>query len=315
MPGTIVEKGSIVDELEIIEFEIHRKSADGQTIRDFYGINVGRMREVIIVPEKIARSAREHPAIEGVIELRGEVISLVDLTKWLKVFDPHINCSRVLITEFSRLRAGFLVNRVNRIHHVPYEKLSPPAALMRKGERELVTGVARLKDRMIMMLDFEKILSDIDPGCLADTENLPGPQAFNKGGKTNKNVFIIDDSGTMLSILKNTFEKAGCTVTTAQNGSEALVRLKELAAKAEYEKRPITDYVAAISSDVEMPLMDEMLFLAELKGHPVLKEAPVVFFSIMDSRQKIEKLKNMGASACIQKPDLAALMVHINDIV
>lgn len=311
MSGSAPAGSFPTNEIEIIEFDIEEKLPSGEIGINYYGINVAKVREVIKLTEQIARTGKEHPVIEGVIDLRNEIIPVVNLPRWLEKFDPQFKYERIIISEFNQLRAGFLVSHVHRIHRVTAEKIEPPAALIGSGKREVITGITRVKGKLIMMIDFEKVLADIDPETAGDIDDLP---EISPPHGRRKTVLIVDDSGLMLSGLKKAFTKSGYSVKSAHNGREALQQLKELAQTAARQNRPVTDYVDIITSDVEMPLMDGLTLLAKLKEDKQLKGIPVVIFSSMTNPVNIKKWEPLGAEDYLAKPELSLLIKRVNEI-
>ncbi len=294
-------RAASASELQLIEFEIFEKNPDGGIASNFYGISVNKVREVIRTPDSIARTAKDHPAMEGVIDLRGEVIPVIHLPKWLGKYDPQFKYERIVIVEFNMLRAGLLVNRVQRIHHIPYAKYSPPTPFMRGGKQIVTTGVIRNEGKIVMMLDFENMLADIDPETRADMSEFK-PVAQNHG-----KLLVVDDSEVSREMLCNALTQSGYTVLEAQNGLDALDILEEHFQQSQ-------SLVHAVVTDVEMPLMDGLTMISKLKEDKRFREIPVIIFSSMASEERIARWKTMGADDCIGKPLLSVLLERIGDL-
>ena len=291
--------------LEVIEFEIAEKGPDGQPLSNFFGINVNKVREVIVTPA-ISHSAREHPALEGVIDLRGEVIPVINLPRWLGKWEPDYRYERTIVVEFNLLRAGFLVSKVHRIQRVPFDQLSPPTALMKQGKQLTVTGLYRNAGRIVMMLDLEKLLADIDPDIMNDggdieTAAVPG-----------RTVMVVDDSGLTRGIMEAAFKQSGYEVLTAGNGVDALRALEELRRRAAGVKRPLADFVNAVTVDVEMPMMDGLHLARILKADKRFADLRIIVYSSMTTPERVMEWKALGVDDAVSKPQVAQLIQKVN---
>ena len=291
--------------LEVIEFEIAEKGPDGAPLSNFFGINVNKVREVIVTPA-IAHSAREHPALEGVIDLRGDVIPVINLPRWLGKWEPDYRYERIIVAEFNMLRAGFMVSRVHRIHRIPFDQLSPPTALMKQGKQLAVTGMYRNAGRIVMMLDLEKMPCDINPDTMKDTgaiEAAPVP------GRT---VMVVDDSGLTRGIMEAAFKESGYEVLTAANGVDAIRDLEELQRQAAAFNRPLSDYINALTVDVEMPMMDGIHLTRILKSDKRFAGLKIIVYSSMATQERVTQWKALGVDDSVSKPQVAQLVQKVN---
>jgi two-component system chemotaxis response regulator CheV len=294
-------------DFEIMEFEIDERDGSGGVIRGSYGISVSKVSEIIKTPEKITPTAKDHPAVEGVIDLRGEVIPVLNLPKWLQKFDPSFKYERIIVAEFNLMKVGFLVSRANRIYRVPYENFTPPTTINRGGNKMLTTGVVRNEGRLLLMMDFEGVMADVEGDGFTDFSEVP--VASNKGGL----VFLLDDSKLVLSALRKLFVKAGYTVIEAANGEEGLELLERLYDKDAPEGKSLPELIRAIVTDVEMPLMDGIKFVETIKGDKRFQSVPVVIFSSVVNDELSKKWKEAGVNAIVQKPMAMELINYVNE--
>ncbi len=121
-------------------------------ILNIQGIN--RMVEITKVPNS-------PDYVEGIINLRGKVIPIIDLRRKLgmteKAFDKS---TRFIVVEINKVVVGFIVDSVNDVLRVPKSITEPPPPLVAGIESEYITAVGKLEDRLIILLDIEKILTD-----------------------------------------------------------------------------------------------------------------------------------------------------------
>ena len=148
------------NEVEIVEFSINNT---------IMGINVIKVKEIInpIIPTDMPLS---HPCLEGIIQLRGEVIPVIDLAKFLE-FSASDNPKqdKYIVSEFNQNKYAFHVHTVSRIHRISWEQIEKPSEVT-QSEHSCVIGVIRLEDKMILLLDFEKIMIDITPSMAPNYE-------------------------------------------------------------------------------------------------------------------------------------------------
>jgi len=139
-----------IDEEQVIVLDVADES---------YGMPVQRVREIIRVPP-ITRVPNGPAFLEGVINLRGQVIPVLDLRKHLGVqATEHTRRSRVVVGELGDYTVGMVVDAVSQVVMVPASNVEPPPSLVASAENGQVRGVARLGDRLVLLLDPDRVLS------------------------------------------------------------------------------------------------------------------------------------------------------------
>jgi purine-binding chemotaxis protein CheW len=126
--------------------------------RETFGLPISMVREVVRVPEITAvPNAPDH--IEGVINLRGRIIPVLDLRKRFgeKDLEPNKK-NRVVVVELESRAIGLIVNSASEVLRIPPSDIEPPHNIFQEGELNFITGVGKLKGRLIMMLDLNRIL-------------------------------------------------------------------------------------------------------------------------------------------------------------
>lgn len=299
--GVLLESGT--NELEIVEFRIKHKDSNGNIISDHYGVNVAKVREIIKSPEQLAGMPRSHSAISGIINLRGKIIPIINLPIWLKKNDPDIKCKRVIITMFNKILTGFLVHDVSRIHCVSWQRVEPPYGLMSNTEKDCVTGLVKFEEKILMMLDFERIVGEINPEL-----NAPSVSVKKSDKRRGKTIFVAEDSAFTRSVMVDLLKNAGYRVFAASNGVEAMEKLNDVAENSLKNGIPIKRYLNLIVTDVEMPKMDGLHMITKLKENSVLKNIPIVVFSSMVTVENRRKWSSLGADTFISKPDIDRLV-------
>ena len=310
----LLEAGT--NELEIVEFFLDEPGENGATYRGCYGVNVAKVLEIIQMPKITALPEVQHPSVLGAFNLRSRVIPLVDLCVWLgKQHVEDKEPPKVVVTEFNSVTTAFMVTGVNRIHRISWEAVEPPSKYMSMVSKGTITGVVKLEERIVFLLDLEKIVAELNPAL-----GLRLDMAIDWGSEVRYRALIADDSALIREMLKDLMQKANCEVEVVTNGREAWERLKFLRERAVAESRPINDYVQVLVSDIEMPSMDGHNLCKRVKEDSVLKSLPVILFSSLITDKLRHKGESVGADDQISKPEVTnlahrayALIKHFNE--
>jgi two-component system chemotaxis response regulator CheV len=297
----LLETGT--NELEIVEFLISMDDGKKQS----FGINVAKVREIIKVPQ-YDQIPNANKNIVGVFQLRNKVIPLISLNSYLHQNEVEdMKNAKVIVTEFNQQNLGFLIQSIDSIHRVSWEKVLSPAEIIIDVKTNAVVALVALPTKTMMLLDFEKIVSDINPAVslnLGELQQDTVPKGDNK-------VLIADDSPLMREMLFDIMSKGGFQIETVNNGKKALEKL--LFAKGEVKNlgARLGNYYDLIITDIEMPQMDGHTLCKAIKGDDILKELPVILFSSLIYDELRKKGDTVGADAQISKPDINQL-VHVS---
>ncbi|MCA2017468.1 chemotaxis protein [Vibrio tritonius] len=314
----LLESGT--NELEIIEFHLEKVLPNGKTKTCYYGINVAKVREVIRVPET-TDYPNAQPHMIGVFSSREILTPLVDLAGWLGVpVSPDINKKYVIVTDFNRMTNGFLIDSISRIHRISWNDVESPSQFLEAGEQDCVVAVVRQDDKLIMILDFEKIIADINPELSMEkydvkvdrTVDLNRKMVAKRNGKT---VMVVDDSAFIRSLIQDTLSSAGYNIIACKDGGEAFEKLTEIANHSKSEGVSTDDFVNAVVTDVEMPRMDGMHLVKRLRDSEAYKELPIVMFSSLMSDDNREKALALGANDTITKPEIGKMVTLMDKFV
>ena len=274
--------------------------------RQRFGSNVFKVREVLQCPPLTAMP-KSNMYVRGVAHIRGQTISVIDLS--LAVGGPPIedisNCF-IIIAEYNRSVQGFLVGSVERIVNMNWEAIMPPPS--GTGRYSYLTAVTEIEKELVEILDVEKILNEI---CPVNTEVSADVVSDGEMQKDigERIVFIADDSAVARNQVKRALEPLGVQTEVAKNGKEALLRLKEIA-KLDCQNT-ITERVALLISDVEMPEMDGYTLTAEIKADPKLAPLHVILHTSLSGVFNQAMIEKVGADDFIAKfnPDELATAV------
>lgn len=272
--------------------------------RQRFGINVFKVREVLQCP-RLTSLPNQDPYIKGVAHIRGQTISVIDLSKATggSEIKSTENCF-IIIAEYNRSVQGFLVAGVERITTLSWQDIMPPPE--GAGKSSYLTAVTEIDNEMVSILDVEKILNEISP---VSTELSDGVADLTVGESIGeRSVMIADDSTVARNQVKRALEPLGLNMILAKNGQDALDQLKAIDAECE---NAIIEKVALLISDIEMPEMDGYTLTAEIKNNDRLKTLPVILHTSLSGVFNNAMVEKVGAEDFIPKfhPDELATAV------
>ena len=293
--GILLESGT--NELEILEFCVGA---------NHYGINVAKVREILPYKEPTP-IPNAHPCIEGIFMPRDEIITIVDLAKHLHMPAASSSKDMYIVTNFNKLNIGFHVHSVVGISRVSWADISKPDATLSGNGTGIATGIIKLEGKLIVILDFEKIISDISPetGLKVSEIDQLGPRQRNTAP-----ILIAEDSALLGKLISESLSKAGYTnLTMTTNGQEAWDRLNQYKAEGVLDQK-----VRLIITDIEMPQMDGHRLTKLVKDSPSFAHIPIVIFSSLVNDEMRKKGEALGADAQLSKPEIGHLVEAIDGI-
>ncbi|MEF3254483.1 MAG: chemotaxis protein CheV [Deferribacterales bacterium] len=282
------------NEFEIVEFII-RGSKD-----NYFGINVAKVREIIKFPEVI-RVPEAHPAIIGTANVRNKIIPIINLAYWLNIkYDYDPNTAKVIITYFNLQYNGFVVDDITRIHRVTWADIKDYSSISDFQLANSVLGVVNINNRLVQLLDFEKIVSEINPN--SKMVNVEIDYSLSEQ-RMSKKIFLAEDSEVIRKLLTRNLESAGYKVIAFENGKLLL------------------DYILmgnrpdGIVTDLEMPVADGTFLIKRLRSMEEYSSIPIIVFSSLASEENEKKVLGIGANAFIGKPDMGIMINTLDRLV
>ena len=296
--GDVVKVGTNL--MELIEFVILKKNKFGEVKKCHYGINVFKVREVIKTPE-IVPLPNDISYIEGMFNLRDENIPLLNLVERLGGMEQDYSKNIVIVAEFNNIYIGLLVHEVVQIHRISWQRILPAPKMTAAPESDLIIGVVKLdNDDSLVILDFERIVNEINPVTDAEVGNVKTDEAA-KALHQKHHILLADDSKIVRKQMHDLLTKLGFTTTMKENGEEALRELLRLKDECEKENVSIRNKVSFIITDIEMPQMDGYTLTNKVKSDPVLSKIPVIMHTSLSGDNVKLKGKEVGADEYITK--------------
>lgn len=291
----LLENGT--NELMILEFTLGDNC---------YGINVAKVREITkYVPVTPVPNA--HPSIEGVFMPRDVMISAIDLKNCLGrgASEPK---GLFIITNFNKLDIAFHVDNVLGIHTVSWTEIIKPEVTISSAEEGVAIGIVKKEDRLIIILDFEKIVTDINPETglkVSDIAELGNRE------RSMVPILIAEDSPLLNKLIVECLRKAGYeNLIHVENGKQAYDLITR------YRTQGILhDRVRVIISDIEMPEMDGHRLTKLVKSDEETAGIPLILFSSLVNEEMRRKGEALGADAQLSKPEIGNLVKVVDQLV
>lgn len=274
---------------------------------ELFGINVFKVREVMKLPP-LTRVPEADGRVLGMANIRGTMVPVIALRRSLGLGEhggdrsqPDAQGSGILvITEFNASLQAFHVAAVDRIIRMSWSQIKTPPPLVRENNQGAVTAVTMLEDgRMILILDVEKLLSDI---ChRSDDEVFTG--VVTRPELKSRCVLFADDSSVARTQIRKTLERLGVAFIQTTSGKEAWDHLQLLAEDANAQGLPRVQRINLILSDIEMPDMDGFTLTKQIRSDPRLSHIPVILHSSLTGQCNQEKGRAVGATDYVTKFD------------
>lgn len=296
------------NEIELVDFRIFKQSAD-KVYEGIYGVNVSKVREIIKIPI-LTELPGVPPYVEGIFDLRGVVIPVVSLAKWMQIEEVSDLDSkpRVIITEFSNVLIGFIVHEAKRIRRISWKAIEPATFSSGGLDQSKITGVTRIEnDEVLLILDLESIVEEL--GIYSKKDNLEDVKVDTFDGIA----LVLDDSVTARRRVKDMVVKMGLRVIEARDGVEGLQKLADLHNKYGND---LKKHLKIIVSDVEMPQMDGFHFAAKVKEDDRFKMIPIVFNSSLSNEFMSAKgVEDAGAEGYLVKFNASDFFTEISRVI
>ena len=291
----LLENGT--NELEVLEFKL-----DGNA----YGINVAKIKEIIVY-QPVTPVPNAHPSVEGIFMPRDTMITAIDLKNCLQrgTTEPG---GLFIITNFNKLDIAFHVDSVVGIDRVSWRDIIKPGSTVSTTEDGVSTGIIKFEDRLIIILDFEKIVTDINPETGLKMTEI---EALGERQRNDVPILIAEDSPLLNKLIVDSLHKAGyANLIHTENGQQAYDVIQECKREG-----TLRNHVQCVITDIEMPIMDGHRLTKLIKEDDITKDIPVVIFSSLVNEEMRRKGEALGANAQLSKPEIGNLVKTVDELV
>jgi two-component system chemotaxis response regulator CheV len=251
-----------------------------------FGINVFKVKEVCQTG-KITRTPNMPGGVDGIVSLRGHVMPVLNLANFMGL-NPAIKHETMLVAEFNRHILGFLVEGVDRIIRVDWDKVHPTEGML-SDKGALITAITELEDgTLVSILDVEQILADaFGEAVVGNVERIQSEHELC--------VFFADDSLVARRKIAEVLEKMGVKHVQANNDAAQSAGIN------------LHDQIQVILTDAEMPEMDGYVLTQHVKGDQRFDNIPVVMHSSLSSDANRAMGKRVGVDYYVPKFDSIVL--------
>lgn len=282
--------------LELLMFKLHSNQ--------LFAINVFKVQEVLRLP-KLTSLPGHHPHVVGIAYLRGQAVPVINLAQaiGMPALQPKPESS-LIVTEYNSTIQAFLVGGVDRIVNLNWEDIMPPPRTT--GRQHYLTAITRLDDKIIEIIDVEKVLAEINPYTIVLDPSQLEDDIVNAA--RGMEILMVDDSPTAISQVKQTLAPLGITVHTATNGKKGLDLLKQWADAGEN----VPEKLLMLITDAEMPEMDGYSLTSAVREDPRLRDTFVVLHTSMSGNFNKAMVEKVGCDDFLSKfqPKLLATLVE-----
>ncbi|UTW01459.1 chemotaxis protein CheV [Marinomonas rhizomae] len=269
-----------------------------------FAINVFKVQEVVMLP-KLNLMPHRHPSVAGVTHFRGRTVPVIDLSEsiGMRPIDRTQPCN-LIVTEYNNTVQGFMVGEVDRIINMNWNEILPPPD--GTGRQHYLTAITRVNDRIVEIIDVEKVLAEISPydGSISDHVIDKDLLSLAKGLE----VLIVDDSSVALAQCRSTLDFLGIKVHEATNGKRGLEALKKWADEGEI----VPEKLLMMITDAEMPEMDGYRLTREVREDPRLKDLYIVLHTSLSGSFNKAMVQKVGCDDFLSKfqPDKLATLIQ-----
>ena len=289
----LLESGT--GEVEILEFIVNEKR---------YAINIIKVKEVIHA-NNLTKLPESHPAIAGLTLYRDKIITLIDLKFVLEKQHKNEIDAKIIFCQFNKIEVGFSIDSIVGVSRIKWQDIVKPDDI---STNPLVIGNIVLSNRIVLLLDFEKIVTDISPSTGISEDKIVDI-AYKDRSKIK--LVLADDSPLIRRLLKDTLIKAGFNhLKIFDDGKQTLDFLLNL---VEQKNENFMEDVQVLVTDIEMPQMDGHTLTRKIKEHSILKKLPVILFSSLITDDLRHKGISVGADAQLSKPEIGDLVTCIDN--
>jgi two-component system chemotaxis response regulator CheV len=282
------------NKLEILLFTLGLDQRSNR--RENFGINVFKVREVMRTPE-ITQAPEMPDAVEGMVSLRGNLIPVIDLAKYVGV-QTNSRPEIMIVSEYNGHTQGFLVEAVDTILRLDWSQMRVPPEILNNNMRGLVTAVTELDSgKLVMMLDVEKVLAETN--VVDDSADFRAIQP--QSDLVGKTVFYADDSAVARKQIQRTLDALELSYVETINGKRAWDELQRIAIQADAAGKPVRDFVQMILTDVEMPEMDGYMLTKSVKSDPRFAGIPILMHSSLSGMSNQKLGQSVGVDAYVAK--------------
>lgn len=158
------ENNGVTGERQVVLFDLNKEA---------YGVDISQVREIIRMQE-ITRVPRAPEFVEGVINLRGKVNPVVDLrARFSMPSTERTDEHGIVVVDVDGQDIGMVVDAVTEVSRTPSDSIEPPSSVITTDDSEYLTGIVKTDDKLIILLDIAKVISESEASALEEIQQSP----------------------------------------------------------------------------------------------------------------------------------------------
>ncbi|WP_144213899.1 chemotaxis protein CheV [Shewanella donghaensis] len=263
-----------------------------------FALGTLKIRELVPYT-RLSSIPQSHPSILGAATIRGTTLAVIDMAASIgfKPIDPeeYENCN-IIITDCQRMIIGFLVKGIDKIVECNWRDIEAPSSNL--GHDVFLTGVTRIDDKLVQLLDVELLMAKIFPyDPLTNRAILTDVQ---REKLKPMNILLVDDSKVARKQLSDALDFINIPYSVTSDGRDALKKMQQAA-----DNKQAIDILV---SDIEMPGLDGYELAFEVKNNPLLANAYIILHTSLSSEISVSQAKQVGADEALTKFDAHELI-------
>ncbi|OON39426.1 chemotaxis protein CheV [Izhakiella australiensis] len=302
---------ALTNKFELLLFRLGVETAKGAS--ELYGINVFKLREIMPMPE-ITKAAGMAAPLLGMTSIRGQIIPVIDLAAVAGCV-PETGHNLLLVTEYARSTQAFAIESVDDIVRLEWSQVHPSEMALNAKYVTSIASLERLSGEkgLVQILDVEQVLHEIIPSTREVHENKI-VQDKTISIKPGASVIVAEDSKVARQMLEKAMEAMKLPAIMHTTGLEAWKYIQQIARESLESGQPVSDKIALVLTDLEMPEMDGFTLTRSIKGDKVLAGIPVIIHSSLTGSANEEHIRKVRADGYVAKFEINELFGAIKSV-
>jgi len=274
---------------------------------EIYAINISKIQSFLIKDEiEILKAPTENPYVVGLIDLRGEIIQVVNFDKWLG-YDADIDKHKIIIVcNYNQRKVGILAKDIIKIEEKASNELKIPNSKDPKISYVTDIEIDENRSEKCIVFDAERLLYDANSGDDTTKSTIYDVDSFQINSKlnSNKKILIAEDSQIVIQKLNQFFKNIGANFEIYENGQLLIDRIDTVS----------PEEIGLIITDIEMPVKNGYQVIKYVRSEPKFEHIPILSLTSMTNQGVRDKVIGLGAKELINKSDLNTLHEQIINI-
>lgn len=301
------------NQLSLMIFQV-RFLSENRESPSYYGMNVFKVREVLEARAyPVSEMPDSNPLIEGMIELRGTYLPVINLPKWMgfEMTPEERAKSIIIVADFSRNFIGLRVAHIHGVEEKDWEDIHPASNYNVDVNRNQIINHTYLEDSKTLcyILDIEKLLIEAMPAMakkiFTSAKEVDAAQAKLSDNIKSRTILFAEDSKSIQKYMTMVFDQLGLKSKSFDNGRLMLDYI---------DKRDNYDDVSVIFTDLEMPVASGHTVIKELRMNPKTRHFPIIVHTSMTSENNSREVLDMGADYFIGKVDTDLIVKTLQEV-